>query len=61
MVDAQFHGSHSILPRFGRWYTVSVDDDWRIDKDTADPAGRSAVSLVSLFSLTTQKFLQAFS
>ena len=45
MVDAQFHGSHSILPRFGGWYTVSVEDDLRIDKDTADLAGRSAVSL----------------
>ena len=49
MVDAQFHGSHSILPRFGRWYAVSVDDDLRIDKDTADLAGRSAVLLI-LFS-----------
>ena len=45
MVNAQFHGSHSILPRFGKWYTVSVEDDLRIDKDTADLAGRSAVSL----------------
>lgn len=23
MVDAQFHGSHSILPRFGKGYTIS--------------------------------------
>jgi len=50
MVDAQFHGSHSILPKFGRWYTVSVEDDLRIDKDTADLAGRSAVSTIHLFT-----------
>ena len=43
MVDAQFHGSHSILPRFVSRYTVSVEDDLRINKDTADLAGRSAV------------------
>ena len=36
-------GSYSILPRFVSRYTVSVEDDLRINKDTADLAGRSAV------------------
>ena len=55
MVDTQFHGSHSILPKFGRWYTVSVEDDLRIDKDTADLAGRSAVLFIQFayFSVAT--------
>ena len=57
MVDAQFHGSHSILPRFGKWYTVSVEDDLRIDKDTADLASRSAVSI--FYYLTVSSYQES--